>query len=67
MNKNTVLFIMTLLTSFSCSAISRNVPDGPVENSVILSGAHSLVDSFQVNLVTSKSGWEMWSEPASAG
>ena len=63
MNKLASIVIMTILTAFSCSAISRNVPDGPVENSVILSGAHSQVDSFQVNIVTGKSDWEhVWQQ-----
>ncbi len=58
MNKYAAILMMALLTALSCSAIRRNVPDGPVENSVILSGAHSLVDSFQVNIITGKSEWE---------
>jgi hypothetical protein len=64
MRKVAFCFIILLTAGIACSVFGRrSIPDGPVEHSVILSGAHSAVDSFQVRLVTDRKEWEKtWQE-----
>jgi hypothetical protein len=59
MKKITFCFVVLLAAGAACSIFARNkIPDGPVEYSVILSGSYSVVDSFQVKLVTDRKEWE---------
>jgi hypothetical protein len=59
-NKIIVFLLLLILVLINCGAGRKggNIPDGPVSSTVILSGSHSLANTYEVKLVTNKAEWE---------